>query len=130
MYITDNINKIKFVDVKKLLLQTDWAKKREDEYIYRCMMKSVCFIVFDDSNTAVGFARVVTDYCTVFYICDVVVDSSLRKQGIGTQLIQRILNDDRWSNLTAVLSTKDAHTFYEKFGFVRDGEKFMYRKHE
>ena len=78
---------------------------------------SVC--VYLDNNI-VGMARVVGDgaYYTVF---DVVVHSNFQKQGIGSMMMQEIVNwfnsikdDDSYLYLGA---SENKEKFYEKFGF-------------
>ena len=40
----------------------------------------------------IGFARVVTDVATMYYVCDVFVLEAYRGQGIGKKLIETITN--------------------------------------
>ena len=46
------------------------------------------------NNKQIGFARVVTDYSTICYILDVVIDEAYRDMGIGTKLMKTILEND------------------------------------
>ena len=67
----------------------------------------------------IGFARVVTDYSTFGWVCDVFVDESERGQGIGSRLMQAIVDDPRLRGLRRlVLATRDAHEVYRRHGFV------------
>ncbi|WP_373048691.1 GNAT family N-acetyltransferase [Vulgatibacter sp.] len=70
----------------------------------------------------VGFARLLTDFVRYANFYDVVVDPSFQRQGIGSQLVQRLLDHPRVARVRTVwLGTAEGHGFYERFGFVRDG---------
>ncbi|WP_312891178.1 GNAT family N-acetyltransferase [Mesorhizobium silamurunense] len=64
----------------------------------------------------VGFARAITDYTVFAYLADVIIWPGHRGQGIGKRLVQARKTVSHWS-----LSTNDAHSLYEKFGFKIDG---------
>jgi GNAT superfamily N-acetyltransferase len=75
-----------------------------------------------------GFARVVTDYGVLYYLCDVVVDENYRGQGLGKVLVEAIIEHEKLADLLGLLATKDAHSLYEKFGFQRDIKGTAMRK--
>lgn len=75
-----------------------------------------------------GFARVVTDFVSIWYLCDVIVDESHRGQGIGKMLMSAVVSDERFVKAGALLKTKDAHGLYRKYGFQDvDAGRVMYR---
>lgn len=112
--------------VKTLLAGTYWACDRNPEDIERSIENSLCFGACLD-GVLVGFARIVTDYATTFYLCDVVVDPACRGLGIGKKMVEAAVGDPRIAELIGILATRDAHGLYEHFGFQRDGNRFMYR---
>jgi len=70
----------------------------------------------------VGFARLLTDFVRWAGLYDVVVDPAFQRQGIGSQLVQRLLKHRLVACVRTVwLGTAEGHAFYERFGFVRDG---------
>lgn len=112
--------------VKKLLEQTYWAADRSIETLEKSMEHSICFGVFlSENDKQVGFARVLTDYATTYYICDVIVDADYRGIGIGKKIMATIQNDERFSSLHGILATRDAHELYRKYGFEDGGSAFM-----
>lgn len=127
-YISDKKD-IDICQLKKLLEQTFWASTLPVDLIEKSMEHSVNFGAFDkESDELVGFARVVTDYVTLYYICDVIVDAEHRGQGIGKALIDTIVNDDRFVGVPALLKTKDAQGLYSQYGFLEtDPGRVMYR---
>lgn len=65
-----------------------------------------------------GFARVVTDYATVFYLSDVYIDEEFRGLGLGKKLIEWIVYyEDKLVGINGLLKTRDAKTLYKKYGF-------------
>lgn len=122
--VSSDKSRLQMERVFALLKSTYWAKNRSREQIEKSIENSLCFGVFTD-GVQVGFARVITDFATTFYLCDVVVDEAYRAQGLGTLLVQTIADDERLHGLRGMLLTENAHGLYEKFGFRRDGERFM-----
>jgi hypothetical protein len=44
-----------------------------------------------------------------------------KKKGLGKKLMEVIVNNDELKELKGIPGTKDAHSLYEKYGFVREG---------
>ena len=110
-------------DVARLLKTTYWANKRPIEQIRRSMDNSSCYGVYaDDEQKLVGFARVISDFATTFYLADVIIDQDYRYRGLGQALVSYILSQPEYACLRGILLTKDAHGFYEKYGFEKLGE--------
>jgi GNAT superfamily N-acetyltransferase len=81
-----------------------------------------------DGDAQVGYARAVTDRATVAYVCDVVVDDTYRGRGLGRFLMQALREHPDLQTLRRwILTTQDAHAFYEGLGFERTPfpERFM-----
>ena len=105
-------------DLTKLLNTSYWAKDRKKETVKKTVENSLCYFVYDSNkNKLIGFARAITDYTTNYYICDVIVDEEYRGEGIGKKLVETLINAEELIHLRALLITKDAKKFYEKFGF-------------
>ena len=112
--------------VTKALQSTYWADDRSDEVIEKSLRNSHCFGIFDGERQ-VGFCRVITDYATTYYLCDVIIEESLRGKGVGSILINAVVQDPVYNNLRGILGTKDAHGFYSHFGFEKNDKLFMQR---
>ena len=110
---------IKVRDVSELLKNTYWANRRSLTQIETSMRNSSCYGVYlDGENKLAGFARVISDFATTYYLCDVVVDPAYRGRGLGKALVKHIVSLPEYASLRGFLMTKDAHGLYEKFGFV------------
>jgi len=67
-----------------------------------------------------GFARLVTDHSRFGWLADVILDEAVRGQGLGRWLIGEMLATPTAKRLRRILlSTDDAFSFYERFGFER-----------
>lgn len=93
-----------------------WAHERSSELIVKSLEHSLCFSVYRN-NRQVGFARVITDFATFAYICDVLITQSCRGLGYGKHLMQAIVEFPELASVKWMLRTKDAHGLYEQFGF-------------
>ena len=82
------------------------------------MDNSSCYGVYlDDEKKLVGFARVISDYATTYYLCDVIIDTLYQHKGLGTALVSYIESLSEYSGLRGILITRDAHNLYQKFGY-------------
>jgi GNAT superfamily N-acetyltransferase len=125
--ISNNKNLLSLERIYEFLSRSYWASQRSKEAIAQSIKNSECFGIYL-GNDQVGFARIVTDYSVMYWLCDVFIAENHRKQGLGKKLIETIVNHEEFKNLIGMLATLDAHPLYEKFGFVKDSERFMRRR--
>lgn len=121
------VNEIDVLAVKALLEQSYWAKDRTLNTIEQSIQNSLCFGVFESENL-IGFGRVVTDYATVYWLCDIIIDEKYRGQGLGKLLVSKIVNHEAILGLRGILATADAHELYTQYGFEREPERYMSKK--
>ncbi len=113
-------------EVVRLLKMTYWADKRSAEQIKRSMDNSSCYGVrLSDEKKLVGFARVITDHATTYYLCDVIIDTDYQHMGLGTALVSYIENLPEYAGLRGTLITRDAHELYRKFGYEVLNDRVM-----
>ena len=116
--ILDGADKMDILDVMALLKQTYWADKRPLEQVRISMENSRCYGVrLEENQKLVGFARVISDFATTYYVCDVIVDAEYRGKGLGEALVSCVENLPEYRGLRGILITRDAHALYEKFGY-------------
>jgi GNAT superfamily N-acetyltransferase len=125
--ISDDKSKLDIKTIKAFLARSYWANNRPEEQTDRSIQNSACYGVYHESRQ-IGYARVVTDYATVFYLCDVFIDEDYRGQGIGKKLIESLVASDELKDLFGFLGTRDAHELYKQYGFEYDPERFMKRR--
>ncbi|MGE5416176.1 MAG: GNAT family N-acetyltransferase [Acidobacteriota bacterium] len=115
--ISTNKDALSLDVISGFLTMTYWAKKRPLEVIMKSIENSICFGVYHN-NRQVGFARVITDNATMFYLSDVFIIPEYQGRGLGKWLVSSIVNDKRFTSLNGILGTQDAEGLYEKFGYV------------
>ncbi len=124
--IIDGIEEMNFEDIVRLLRMTYWADKRTVEQIDRSTRNSSCYgIYIEAEQKLVGFARVISDYATTYYLCDVIIDNDYQHNGLGTALISYIEQLPQYAGLRGILITRDAHALYKKFGYEVLNDRVM-----
>ncbi len=93
-----------------------WAQNRPLETIQKSIQNSLCFGLYDGEQQ-IGFARVVTDYATFAWLCDVFVLDAYRGQGLGKWLVESLVQHPDLKNIRRmILATRDAHELYRAYG--------------
>ncbi len=114
-----------------LSTQSYWAQGRSYEVVAQAIAHSLCFGVYRGSEQA-GFARVVTDYATFGWLCDVFILDAHRGQGLGTWLVETVVAHPQLAEMRLlILATRDAHTLYARHGdFVplEQADRWMLRR--
>ncbi len=125
--IIDGYENMGLDEIVRLLRMTYWADRRSEEQIERSCENSFCYGVYlEDVKILVGFARVISDCATTYYLCDVNVDPEYQRMGFGTALISYIESQPEFAGLRGLLITRDAHGLYRKFGYeVLDGRAMV-----
>jgi GNAT superfamily N-acetyltransferase len=126
-YVSTDKFKLNIEAINLLLKQSYWANERTEEAILKSIENSICYGLFKN-NELVGFGRVVTDYATVFWICDIIIAENHRGNGLGKKLMENIMSSKEFKGLLGILATKDAHGLYEQYGFIKEPHKFMMKK--
>ena len=95
-----------------------WAEGIDRDVFLRSLEPALCFALFAPDGAQLGFARVLSDFARVAWLSDVVVDPARRGAGLGTFLVESVLQYPplagigRWG-----LNTRDSHSLYARFGF-------------
>lgn len=107
-----------------------WAQGRRLEVVKTSIENSLCFGIYSEGKQ-VGFARVVTDYATFAWLCDVFILPEQRGNGLGKWLIECVVSHPALARLKRmILATQDAHELYRRYGdFVTlpNPERWMVR---
>jgi len=104
--------------VCEFLAQSYWAPTRSRKTIKRSLRHSLTFGVYD-GDRQVAMARLVTDYATFAWLCDVFVHQDYRGRGIGKWLMETIQAHPDMQELKRwLLVTRDAQGLYSRYGFT------------
>ncbi len=127
--ISDNKAHLSIPTIHKYLSEDSyWAKGRPYNIVARSIENSMCVGVFTRVRNQAGFARIVTDLSTTYYICDLFVLPEYQGNGLGKAMVEFIIKHPSLKSLYGLLLTADAHGLYEKYGFENSEEiqrKFM-----
>jgi GNAT superfamily N-acetyltransferase len=108
-----------------------WAQGRPLQVVQRSIEHSLCFGIYV-ATQQVAFARVVTDYATFAWLCDLFVVESHRGQGLGKWLVECIVAHPELRDLYIfLLATRDAHELYRRYGrfeALQQPDKWMARR--
>ncbi len=100
------------------LSQSYWAAGRPREVIVKSLQHSLNFGLYHQTQQ-VGLARIITDFATFAYVCDVYVLEAHRKQGLSKWLMRSMkAHPDLQGIRRWLLITRDAHGLYAQFGFT------------
>ncbi|MBI3413950.1 MAG: GNAT family N-acetyltransferase [Verrucomicrobia bacterium] len=106
--------------IHAFLSRSYWAEQIPQATVRAAIDGSLCFGVYREREQ-VGFARIITDYATFAYLCDVYIEPAHRNYGLSKLLVGAIQKHPRLQDLKRwCLVTRDAHGLYEQFGFRRD----------
>lgn len=122
--VSDDRRRIDIDQVWKWLSQDAyWAIGRARDVVARSIEHSMVFGLYAPDGRQAGVCRMVTDYATFAWLCDVYVDPSHRGNGAGTWMVELAVTHEALSGLKRqVLATADAHGLYEKMGYRRFGD--------
>jgi ribosomal protein S18 acetylase RimI-like enzyme len=102
----------------RLFHQAPWAKDRTTEEAKEMLCHTDLTVCAWDRDVLVGFGRVLTDFVYRATIWDVIVDQAYQKQGIGAEIVQRILHHPRLQKVELFWLCTRRPGFYEKLGFT------------
>jgi GNAT superfamily N-acetyltransferase len=96
-----------------------WAQGVSRDVVERSLRHSLCIGIYTEAGAQVGLVRVVTDYATFAWLCDVYVLEAHRRQGLSKVAIRFTMDHPRLQTLRRfTLATRDAHGLYAQFGFT------------
>lgn len=95
-----------------------WARGRTRETVEISVANSLNFGAYAESGEMVGGARVVTDFATFAWLCDVFVVAAHRGTGLGKALVESATQHPQLKHIKRfALATADAHDLYRQYGF-------------
>jgi len=117
---------------RELATSVGWADHFDSETVPRSLESSLFGVVVTDAgDQVVGMGRLVGDGVHYFYVQDVVVHPDHESAGIGSRIIERLL---QWtedaggpSAFVGLFASDEAVALYEKHGFGTGGMTGMHR---
>lgn len=128
--ISDDPTRLDLRAIHAYLTRAYWSAGIPLEVVRRAVQSSLSVGAYDAAGAQVGLVRVISDYATFCYVCDVYVLEEHRGHGLSKAMLAMVMEHPklrglrRWSLVTA-----DAHGLYSQFGFkpVAQPERHMER---
>ena len=118
--VSDDRGRLDFGAIWAYLTRSYWSPGVTPEVVEKAAAGSLPFGLYDAEGGQIGYARAVTDRATVAYLADVFVLEPYRGRGLGQWLMRCVLDHPDLRGLRRwLLTTQDAHAFYERVGFER-----------
>lgn len=131
--ITNHISAEEYMEIRKLvgfsLFPVDQAAEGLKHSSYICCLRK--------DNLPIVVGRIVSDQGYVVYIADVMVRPEYQRQGLGSLVVNQILDHIRstlkpgYKIMISLMAAKGKEAFYEKYGFIsRPNERFGCGMHQ
>lgn len=115
--ISTDKNKLDLAAIHRYLTTSTWAAGIDEETVYASVQNSLNFGLYHQ-GVQIGFARLITDYATFAYLCDVYVLDEYQGNGLARWLMVCIHAHPVFARLRRItLFTSTAPWLYEKFGY-------------
>lgn len=117
--ISDDSSRLDIRAIHAFLNRSYWSPGIPFELVERAVRNSLCVGAYDGAGSQVGVVRLISDYATFCYVCDVYVLEEHRGHGLSKAMLRMATDHPmlqglrRWSLVTA-----DAHDLYRQFGFT------------
>ena len=107
--------------VRQLLIVLGWQGRVQDPNRFDKMMRGATrTVVAFEGARVVGFARALFDGACSGYISTVAVADDRRRQGIGRELVKRLMDVEEAEKITWVLRAgRGSEGFWERMGFKK-----------
>ncbi|MEX0711588.1 MAG: GNAT family N-acetyltransferase [Pirellulales bacterium] len=113
---TQDVPKEAVVDLYRA---NNWSSASKPEQLHQALLHSHSLVTAWDGGRLVGLANAISDGFLVVYYPHLVVHPDYRRQGIGRELMARLMRRYEGFHQHAVLADTNAVPFYEQCGFER-----------
>ena len=111
---TGSINDISIAKLSGFFV--GWAKPLTPEQHYNHLAKCAYFVAALEDNKVVGFVSALSDGIGCAFIPLIEVLPEYQKQGVGSELMRRILDILKDINAIDLMCDDEVKGFYERFG--------------
>lgn len=118
--------KIDVNELNNLLKTMGWGLNSSKKLDEALKLSWGWITVRDDSNRLIGFVQILSDGIKHAYILRLLVHRDYQCKGIGTKIMENLMEFLEENNLSPVLLTKPSEeSFYSKFGLARSSKGFI-----
>jgi GNAT superfamily N-acetyltransferase len=116
--ISDDSSRLDAAAIHSFLTKSYWSPNITRQVVQRALDNSLSVGSYLDDGSQAGLVRIISDYATYAYLCDVYVLESHRGVGLAKAMMAFVMRHPRLQGLRSWnLRTRDAHGLYAQFGF-------------
>lgn len=117
-HLSDDPKRIDTRAVHAFLTRSYWAEGIPLATVERSLANSLCIGIYGPTGEQVGLVRVISDYTTFAYLCDVYVLEAHRGRGLSKAAMSLVMSHPKLQGLRRLqLVTQDAQGLYAQYGF-------------
>ena len=117
--ISDDPARLDAAAIHAYLTRSYWSDGIPLEAVEQALRHSLCVGLYTAAGEQVGLVRVVTDYASFAWVCDVYVLEAHRGRGLSKAMLRAVMSHPRLQTVRRLtLATRDAHGLYAQFGFT------------
>ncbi len=117
-HLSDDPARLDARAVHAFLTRSYWAEGIPLATVERSLANSLCIGIYAPAGEQVGLVRVISDFTTFAYLCDVYVLEEHRGRGLSKAAMNLVMSHPRLQGLRRLqLVTQDAHGLYAQYGF-------------
>lgn len=106
----------------KMRKDAGWSVYKDMDAVRKGLANSLYHIIVRKGSELIAMGRVIGDGSITFYIQDIVVSREYQGKGIGTMIMNRIMDyisgTAADSAVVGLFAAKDKESFYKKFNFI------------
>lgn len=126
--ISDDPARLDPAAIHAYLTTSYWSPNIPFDVVKRAVSGSLCIGCYTADGAQVGLVRIISDYATYAYLCDVYVLEKHQRRGLAKTMVELTTRHPKLQGLRSWnLRTLDAHGLYAKSGFrpVENPESYM-----
>lgn len=108
--------------LESLYVENTWSSGQKPEQLQRALANSHTLITAWDGRLLVGLGNAISDGHLVVYFPHLVVRPSHQRQGIGREILTRLLARYEGFHQQVLIADQNAISFYRACGFQRAGK--------
>lgn len=105
--------------VLDLYRANNWSSASKPGQLLQALLNSHSLVTAWDGERLVGLANAISDGFLVVYYSHLLIHPEYQRQGIGRELMARLMKRYEGFHQHAVIADKNAVPFYERCGFER-----------
>ncbi len=123
--LVNYVETIPVQDYIRLREEAGWGCVPEEQACNTVTNAAFAVSARTEDGTVIGVSRLLWDGGTTAYVCDVIVSPAYQGQGIGRNLVARVIGHMKqnikpgWRVFVSLVAAPGKENFYSNFGFVR-----------